>query len=141
MIVITIAKKPSKKGITDCVLENGCGAINIAQTRVGTTGGRTNKGGYQDQFVGGTVSYDDGKGVESDHTPKGRWPANVLLSHLVCEALDEQSGVSTSSGGRIGNAEGIYSNQGRTGWGTGHTQGDPGFGDVGGASRYFMVFK
>jgi len=51
--------------------------------------------------------------------------------------IDRQSGVSISTGGRIGNAQGVYSNQGRTGWGTGHEKGESGFGDVGGASRYF----
>jgi hypothetical protein len=56
-------------------------------------------------------------------------------------ALDAQSGVSKSTGGRIGNAQGAYAHQGRTGWGTGHTAGDPGFGDVGGASRFFKQVK
>jgi len=55
--------------------------------------------------------------------------------------LDRQSGVSKSTGGRIGNAQGVYSNQGRTGWGTGHEKGDPGFGDEGGASRFFKQFN
>ncbi len=56
-------------------------------------------------------------------------------------ALDLQSGVSKSSGGRVGNAQGVYANQGPTGWGTGHMSGDPGFGDTGGASRYFKQFR
>ena len=57
------------------------------------------------------------------------------------KTLDRQSGISKSTGGRIGNAQGVYSNQGRTGWGTGHAKGDPGFGDEGGASRFFKQFK
>jgi hypothetical protein len=55
--------------------------------------------------------------------------------------LDEQSGISKSTGGRIGNKQGIYSNQGEGGWSTDHTKGDAGFGDTGGASRFFMQFK
>lgn len=55
-------------------------------------------------------------------------------------ALDGQGGMTKSSGGRIGNAQGVYSNQGRTGWGTGHVEGDPGFGDEGGVARYFKQF-
>jgi hypothetical protein len=55
--------------------------------------------------------------------------------------LDEQSGISKSTGGRIGNKQGIYSNQGGGGWSTDHTKGDAGFGDTGGASRFFMQFK
>jgi hypothetical protein len=57
------------------------------------------------------------------------------------KTLDEQSGISKSTGGRIGNKQGIYSHQGATGWSTGYTKGDPGFGDEGGASRFFMQFK
>ncbi len=57
------------------------------------------------------------------------------------QELDRQSGITKSTGGRIGNAQGIYSNQGRTGWGTEHERGDPGIGDKGGASRYFKQFK
>jgi site-specific DNA-methyltransferase (adenine-specific) len=56
-------------------------------------------------------------------------------------ALDAQSGVSKSTGGCIGNAQGVYAHQGCTGWGAGHTAGDPGFGDVGGASRFFKQVK
>jgi hypothetical protein len=82
----------------------------------------------------------------------GRWPANVLLQHLPgcsgsCEpgcpvaTLDAQSGTSRSTGGRIGNASGAYSHQGSTGWSGAHQAGDPGYGDVGGASRFFKQFK
>ncbi len=52
-------------------------------------------------------------------------------------ALDQQSGVSKSTGGRIGNAKGVYTNLGSTGWSGKHAAGDPGFGDTGGASRFF----
>ncbi len=55
--------------------------------------------------------------------------------------LDEQSGISKSTGGRIGNKQGVYAHQGAIGWSMGHTKGDPGFGDTGGASRFFMQFK
>ncbi len=50
--------------------------------------------------------------------------------------LDEQSGTTKSSGGRIGNKDGggIYSGGGLKGP---YAPGDPGFGDTGGASRYF----
>lgn len=77
-----------------------------------------------------TTAYVDKDGTE----PVAAW---VCAPKCPVAALDAQSGTSKSSGGRIGNAQGAYANQGRTGWGTGHTAGDPGFGDVGGASRYF----
>jgi hypothetical protein len=57
------------------------------------------------------------------------------------KTLDEQSGISKSTGGRIGNKQGAYAHQGPGGWSTDYTKGDPGFGDEGGASRFFMQFK
>jgi len=95
------------------------------------------------QYKGGVFG---GGGI----TPAGGYAdvdGNETIANWVCAAgcpipaLDNQSGVSISSGGRIGNAQGIYTNQGRTGWGTGHEAGDPGFGDEGGASRYFKAVK
>ena len=79
---------------------------------------------------------------------KGR-PAGVELGHADAEGketvanwlcapgcpvadLDEQSGVSFSSGGRIGNKDGGIAVPGGQ-----YKPGDPGFGDKGGASRYF----
>lgn len=52
-------------------------------------------------------------------------------------ALDEQSGVSASTGGRIGNKDGGGIYGGGKGLKGAYEKGDPGFGDVGGASRYF----
>ena len=55
--------------------------------------------------------------------------------------LDEQSGVSKSTGGRIGNKNGAYSGIGVIGFTTKYEKGDSGFGDKGGASRFFYVAK
>jgi len=55
--------------------------------------------------------------------------------------MDEQSGESKSSGGRIGNKNGAYSAIGATGFTTNHEKGDGGFGDKGGASRFFYTAK
>lgn len=113
MMIITVAKKPSQKGTTDCALDNGCGGINIKATRIGNIGGRTHGGGYQDQFVGGKCI----NAVAVDYSPKGRWPGNLLLTHKDCieecpvQAMDNQSGITN------------------------------GFADTGGASRFFKVFK
>jgi hypothetical protein len=57
------------------------------------------------------------------------------------QELDRQSGVSKSTGGRIGNKGGAYSHLGETGIKDNAVKGDPGFGDEGGASRFFMQFK
>ena len=55
--------------------------------------------------------------------------------------LDRQSGVSKSTGGRIGNSQGAYSHLGETGFKDNAIKGEPGFGDTGGASRFFKQFK
>ena len=55
--------------------------------------------------------------------------------------LDQQSGVSKSTGGRIGNSQGAYSHLGETGFKDNAIKGQSGFGDTGGASRFFKQFK
>lgn len=141
MKTITLARKPLVGTVAKNVLEYGCGGLNIEGTRIGTEGGRTNKGGYQNSFVGGTVDYKV-SGVESNHAPKGRWTANVILNEKAAEVLDEQSGVSVSSGGRTANISKTSKIYGG-GKGLGQdldpdlVKGDPGFGDIGGASRFF----
>ena len=152
MKVIHLLRKPcSEPTVAANVLKFGTGAINIDGCRV--EGGASSGGS-----ISGATALGQGSGWNAhtnrtttiDRTmPAGRWPANLVLQHLDgcvqenCErdcpvvALDAQSGVTKSTGGRIGNAQGVYTNQGRTGWGTTHEAGDPGFGDTGGASRFF----
>ena len=88
-MIITIARKALEKNVCTTVISHSCGGINIEGSRIGTMGGRTNKGGYQSDFVGGTVDYAMGKGVESDHEPKGRFPSNVIISESVIHHLPQ----------------------------------------------------
>ena len=102
-------------------------------------------GGIAKTTIGGHSTYSGGR--ERVITHYADKDGKEIVANWACvescsvKTLDRQSGVSKSTGGRIGNAQGVYSNQGRTGWGTGHTKGDPGFGDDGGASRFFKQFK
>lgn len=82
---------------------------------------------------------------------EGRWPTNVVFTHSLmdtdqgCEPncpvaeLDQQSGTTTSQGGSRGASRKRSSMEG----GVLGAQPDvkPGFGDTGGASRYFPVFR
>ncbi|MBC8389815.1 MAG: site-specific DNA-methyltransferase [Actinobacteria bacterium] len=52
--------------------------MNIDESRIGTTGGEIHKGGFQKKYVGDKVDYGKGKGVETDKTPQGRFPANLI---------------------------------------------------------------
>jgi len=65
------------------------------------------------------------------------------VANWICEpgcpvaGLDEQSGASKSTGGRIGNKGGGRIYGGGKGLAGAYSSGDPGFGDTGGASRFF----
>lgn len=69
----------------------------------------------------------------------GRWPANIVIDEEAGALIDEQSGVSGSRGGRIRSGatgrSGIYGVDARV------EVGDPGYGDSGGASRFYYCAK
>mgnify|MGYP001189805628 CR=1 FL=1 len=136
-MIITIVRKPFESSTTHNTEVYGCGGINIDGTRIGedlrfNQSASSNNQIYNTTWVGNQTS-----GSQCE----GRFPSNVLISHSGAIAIDEQSGVSVSSGGRIGNAQGVYANQGKGGWKKAFEKGDGGYGDVGGASRYFKVVK
>ena len=66
---------------------------------------------------------------------KGRYPSQTFCDSGTSERLDEQSGLSKSSGGRIGNKDGAYSKLGESGFTTNFEKGDGGFGDISGCSK------
>jgi len=162
MKIITLLRKPLDGNVAENTLKHGCGGINIEVCRVPTSDD-LNGGGYRGvphpERHSGLYTGLRGRLLGEYQQPTGRWPANFVLTHsdgcvlkedvadwdcvegCPVQELDKQSGVSKSTGGRIGNAQGVYCNQGRTGWATEHTKGESGFGDVGGASRYFMQFQ
>ena len=80
-------------------------------------------------------------GSENYNPSQGRFPANIILDEEAGKILDEQSGISKSTGGRSGNKEGVGQN-GIYGQYTGEVRDEnPGLGDVGGASRFFYCPK
>ena len=140
---IVMARKPlSEKTVVNNVLEWGTGGINIEESRISykskddmeirkNTHRETNKLG-DGNFGGGKYS----QPVES-----GRFPANIILDEEAGKILDEQSGISKSTGGRSGNKEGVGQN-GIYGQYNGEVRDEnPGLGDVGGASRFFYCPK
>jgi DNA modification methylase len=137
---IVLARKPLIGTVAENVLTHGTGALNIDASRIGTeqvsthlapvgtlAGGPEGRGARRDA---------EGKTMGSTHI--GRWPANILLDEEAAAMLDEQSGVSKSQGGRIGKKEHGSLAIGAAGV---YEKGDPGFGDTGGASRFFYVAK
>jgi hypothetical protein len=138
-MIITILRKPLEGSVADNVLKHGCGALNIDATRI-TTSDNLNGGAYasshQERHDGKkNWRYERGKAGDYEQ-PTGRWPANfILIGNYSISRLDEQSG-HLKSGKPIGTKKA----------GTGYHGNFPGgemtgFGDEGGASRFFKQFK
>lgn len=140
---IVVARKPLTGTVAANVLEYGTGALNIDACRVGEDGGA--RRGPADTEVRGRPNGVLGKGLDlANAAPRvdglGRWPTNVVLDERQAEALDQQTGVLTSglfTGART-------SDKTRSVFGA--FKGDPErevqtYGDSGGASRFFPVFR
>ena len=112
---IVVARKPLAGTVAANVLKHGTGALNIDACRIG-----------------------------DEET--GRWPTNVLLDEHQAAALDQQTGVLKSGnagpGGHVRGeprGEGIYGG-GKGLWSESGSAGHL-YGDSGGASRFFPVFR
>jgi hypothetical protein len=148
---IVMARKPlSENTVVDNVLEWGTGGINIDESRIpfkdeADRKESTQKNQHADfgtKPLTGNVIYGDYSMVEpKNYNPPGRLPANIIFDEEAGKLLDEQSGISKSTGGRNGNKEGVGHN-GMYGKYNGQVKdGNPGLGDVGGASRFFYCPK
>lgn len=129
---IVVARKPlAAKTVAANVLEHGTGALNIDASRVATTESTVRPNG--------PIGYHGGGSGGIGGSTSGRFPANVILDQHAAEALDEQSGIVKSGapgikrGGNTGAAYGAESRPPGTQM--------SGFGDSGGASRFFHTFK
>jgi site-specific DNA-methyltransferase (adenine-specific) len=131
---ITLAMKPLDGTYAQNTLRWGCAGINVDGCRIGT--------GDTLSIGAGKVGYGsgmDGSNPGKQH-PQGRWPPNVILDEQSAAMLDQQSGESVSSGG----ADSIGAFRGGRVFGKGRDErwkADPGFGDTGGASRFFYCAK
>jgi len=159
---IVVARKPLFGTVAANVTEHGTGALNIdacrtgAEKRVNNAGGRSSlqrvsrvQQGYRDHV---TTSV----GASSEVT--GRWPTNVVLSHAAtpdgedacadgcvdgCPVaeLDAQSGITTASapGSIVRRRARVTDAMAGT---LGHLdRAEVTYGDTGGASRFFPMFR
>ena len=138
MKTITLARKPLVGTVANNVLEHGSGGINIDASRIGYGDSGPDRPFSQkvstDQHFWGSAT-----DTLAKYKPSGRFPANLILKEEAAEVLDKQSGESLSSGGtnvRTVGRNGIY---GAYASERGESAG--GFGDNGGASRYFKQVK
>ena len=135
---IIVARKPLIGTVAENVLTYGTGGLNIDGSRVGTR--EKDESGWAK--TGSKASENVSLGRQYDREPVteigvGRWPANVILDEYTAEILDERSGVSKSTGGK--NTPNPNGSMFGVGGGVGYSAG--GFGDLGGASRFFYVAK
>src|SRR5205814_1906990 len=146
-----LCRKPLEGTVAANVLEHGTGALNIDGCRIPMSAADAEAIERPNGFLrGGYARNSDTPAHMMQGTPLatpavahslGRWPANLTLSEEAAALLDEQSGelISPKSyvrsaaaptglyGGSIG-AKALSSTQ-------------EGFGDSGGASRFFYVAK
>ena len=130
---VVVARKPLTGTVAENVLTHGTGVLNIDACRIAAAdpfgGGAKATSG----FVNG---YERGEGWQAG-SDLGRWPANVALDETAATILDQQSGEckSPATYRRSAHAEGT--------WLHAKPEGSEqiGFGDTGGASRFFYTAK
>lgn len=113
---ICMARKPIEGTITATVLKWGTGAINIDGTR---------------------IPFKNDVDIKSATWDKGRFPSNVIMDEYCGNLLDQQTGELTSGkplGIKAGNNNNVFGQ---------YAGGIPvtGYGDTGGASRFFYCPK
>jgi site-specific DNA-methyltransferase (adenine-specific) len=130
---IVVARKPLIGTVAANVLAHGTGALNVDGCRIAGEP-------VQSQAANSTGAFTT-PGPEGErpreYTTAGRWPANVILDESQAEALDRQSGV-TSSPTKV--TRGPDRNPSSFGLRTEAEVADC-YGDTGGASRFFYTAK
>jgi site-specific DNA-methyltransferase (adenine-specific) len=121
---IVVARKPLTGTVAANVLTHGTGALNIDATRVG------------DEVLAPVTRGADGN-VTAERV--GRWPANVVLDESQAASLDAQSGVLTS--GKLAAHHARAPKEAGILGAYGSREGERGYGDTGGASRFFPTFR
>lgn len=151
---VTIFQKPLFGTYIENIEQYGCGAMNIGACRVpisredidminakSSKNPTTNYSDREDK-VYGKFSEDRASEANVD----GRFPPNVVFDELMAKELDSQTGVTKSSGG---SGEASTKNRARHIYGAFNQEQNEnyqndslgGYGDVGGGSRLFPIFK
>ncbi len=135
---IAVARKPLVGTVAANVLAHGTGALNVDGCRIEGVGGSDREGEasqeqrYTDRGATNFAALPGPRGG----SPAGRWPANVVLDESQAAALDEQSGdLQGATSYSNGTTRNVYSDHIRS------TDLQPGYGDNGGASRFFYTAK
>lgn len=125
---ITVFQKPLEGTYCNNIEKWNCGGMNIDACRISPT--------KQDKEI--INKYAEDKCISVNNI--GRFPPNIIFDEYTAQILDEQTGISKSSGGRSNSAFRNNSIIYRTGKDNIKIE-DPGYGDVGGGSRIFPIIK
>lgn len=146
---VVVARKPLAGTVAQNVERFGVGGLNVDGCRVGTEKVSTHSRGSNAAFPkrpGEKTAEESGRkkdqreGLAVGEERTGRWPANLVLDDVAGAMLDAQSGETKSTGGQA--SLGAFRNGDVYGKGRDERESrDPGFGDTGGASRFFYTAK
>jgi hypothetical protein len=137
---IILARKPLAGAVASNVLAHGTGALNIDATRIGTDD-NTARHTFHTMRGGNYENHAPSERIESGGNTAGRWPANCVLDEEAARLLDEQSGERKTTGTytrSVAVTNAIYG-RGRSDAPAGGIQ--TGYGDIGGASRFYYCAK
>jgi DNA modification methylase len=140
---IVVARRPLIGTVAANVLQHGTGALNIDGTRIpmGDEYDPTkiqrqqNSSGAIEGAFGASALI--GKEIPT-YKPGGRWPANVIFDPDAAAELDRQSGISKSVGKAAFKPRTVYGADAADYDISGQ---EIGYGDTGGASRFFYIAK
>ena len=138
---ICLARKPLDGNLAHNLLGHGTGALHIDACRVpfrNTADEAESKGKNQHgRFGSGPRDnhvYGADKANRTDYTAAARFTPNMLFDQSTAKELDRQSGVTVSRKGKP-----RASTKPGDGWGMTHTGAE--YDDMGGASRFYPVFR
>lgn len=137
---LVLARKAIEGTVVDNIRKWGTGVLNIPGCRVGTAGGTRKADPNAASMTKTRNAYGNGLnggGVEPINA--GRWPSNVIVDDVAGAMLDAQTGKLPAGTAVNRNRKGIAPNSvyGKRNAPTV----DVGYGDVGGASRFFYCAK
>jgi site-specific DNA-methyltransferase (adenine-specific) len=136
-----MARKPIVGTVANNVLEYGVGGINIDGCRIGTDDTRGKASMTAMGQNSGWNAHDNKEVIAGSEC--GRFPANIIFDEEAGKILDEQSGISKSSGGSGDKSMGALGKNGKYGNYALDVKAANlgGLGDTGGASRFFYCPK
>jgi site-specific DNA-methyltransferase (adenine-specific) len=153
---VVVGRKPFVGTVAENVLLWGVGGLNIDGSRIGYQSEQdkdkalagdafkrvdTTDKGWSRPWMDDPEKIAKLNADAKARAQAGRWPANVIFDEVTAGLLDEQSGVSKSPSSYVRNVavEGKLYREGITPGAIGDVAN--GFGDAGGASRFFYVAK